>query len=139
METSASFEARYAPPSYPTELADGLHVVAVIRDITERKRSEDLVRQSEERLRSVMESVKDYAIFTLDPEGQVSSWNSAAERIKGYRAEEILGQHFSRFYLPEDIERGKPEHELQMAAELGRVEDEGWPCVKTARGSGRMW
>ncbi len=114
----------------PVETEEGKMVLGVIRDITARKQAEDALRQSEERLRSVVESVKDYAIFTLDPEGRVTSWTPTAERIKGYRAAEIIGQHFSLFYPPEDIERGKPQHELKLAAEHGRYEDEGWRVRK---------
>ncbi|HEV2177381.1 MAG TPA: PAS domain S-box protein [Terriglobia bacterium] len=120
----------------PVETYDGEMVLGVVRDVTQRKQAEDALRHSEERLRSILESVQDYAIFTLDPQGRVSSWTPAAERIKGYRADEILGQHFSRFYLPEDIERGKPEHELKMAAQLGRFEDEGWRLRKDGA---RFW
>lgn len=114
----------------PVETDDGEMVLGVVRDVTARKQAEDALRESEERLRSVVESVKDYAIFTLDPEGRVTSWTPAAERIKGYRAEEIIGQHFSRFYPLEDTERGKPDMELKLAAEHGRFEDEGWRVRK---------
>jgi len=81
-------------------------------------------------LRLLVESVTDYAIIGLDPSGHVASWNPAAQRLKGYRAEEIIGQHFSRFYPAEDIQRGKPEHELRTAAAEGRFEDEGWRVRK---------
>lgn len=74
----------------------------------------------------LVDSVHDYAIFMLDPDGYVRTWNSGAERIKGYRASEIIGQHFSTFYLPADIRRGKPEYELRVAAEEGRWEEQGW-------------
>ncbi|MGH9433709.1 MAG: PAS domain S-box protein [Terriglobia bacterium] len=114
----------------PVETDVGEMVLGIVRDVTARKQAEDALRQSEQRLRSIVETVKDYAIFTLDPEGRVSSWSPAAEHIKGYRAEEIIGQHFCRFYLPEDIERGRPDQELQIAAEHGRFEDEGWRVRK---------
>jgi len=92
--------------------------------------------ESEGRFRSMMAAVKDYAIFMLDPLGHVSSWNTGAERIKGYRAEEILGQHFSRFYLQQDIAIGKPEAELKTAIAVGQVEDEGWRIRKDGS---RFW
>src|SRR5437660_19378 len=88
------------------------------------------LRQSEERFRLLVESVQDYAIFLLDPQGHVTSWNAGAERIKGYQAGEILGRHFSVFYPAEDVARGKTEHELQVAAAVGRFEDEGWRVRK---------
>jgi len=83
-----------------------------------------------ERFRLLVESVKDYAIFLLDTKGRISSWNEGARRIKGYEAHEIMGTHFSAFYPQEDIEAGKPERELRMARESGRVEDEGWRVRK---------
>jgi len=85
---------------------------------------------SDERFRLLVEGIRDYAIFMLDTEGRVASWNSGAERIKGYAAGEIIGQHFSRFYAPEDVQSGKPEMELQQAAAQGRFEDEGWRIRK---------
>jgi PAS domain S-box-containing protein len=88
------------------------------------------LRQSEERFKLLVESVRDYAIFMLDPQGQVLTWNAGAQRFKGYRAEEIIGQHFSRFYPPEEVARGLPEHELQVAAKEGAFEDEGWRVKK---------
>ncbi|PYU93551.1 MAG: hypothetical protein DMG25_09110, partial [Acidobacteria bacterium] len=81
----------------------------IARDITERKRVEEALRHGEETLRLLVDGVKDHALFMLDPEGRVASWNTGAERIKGYRAEEIIGQDSSRFFTPEDIEQGKPE------------------------------
>ncbi len=88
------------------------------------------LRQSEERFKLLVESVRDYAIFMLDPNGHVLTWNAGAERFKGYRAQEIIGQHFSRFYPPEALARGLPEHELQVAGKTGVFEDEGWRVRK---------
>ena len=85
---------------------------------------------SEDSFRLLVESLKDYAIVMLDPGGHVASWNAGAERFKGYRAEEIIGQHFSCFYPAEAVQRGLPEQELQAAAKDGRFEDEGWRVRK---------
>jgi PAS domain S-box-containing protein len=102
----------------------------VTRDITERKRSEDALRAAEERFHHLVDAVVDYAIYMLDPDGQVSTWNSGARRLKGYETAEILGQHFSVFYTPEDRERGKPERCLDIVRSEGRAEDEGWRLRK---------
>jgi PAS domain S-box-containing protein len=106
------------------------------RDLTERRRAEGIHRQNEERLRLMVDSVKDYAIIMLDREGRVISWNAGAERTKGYRAEEILGRHFSRFYPPEDVTQGKPEWELERAVKDGQLEDEGW---RVRKDGSRFW
>ena len=95
-------------------------------DNTARKQAEEKLRWTEESFRLMVESVTDYAIVMLDPEGLVVSWNAGAERIKGYSAEEIVGKHFSRFYLQEDIQSGKPQHDLDLVAATGQFEDEGW-------------
>ena len=88
------------------------------------------LRQSEDRFKLLVQSVRDYAIFMLDPDGVVLTWNAGAERFKGYRADEIIGEHFSRFYPPEALARGMPEHELQVASKTGSFEDEGWRVRK---------
>ena len=96
----------------------------------EQDRTYSSQRFLEERFRALVEAAKDYAIFMLDPLGRVVTWNPGAERIKGYSAEEIIGQHFSKFYTPEDIEHGIPAEQLKRAAETGRTEDEGWRVRK---------
>lgn len=102
----------------------------ITRDLTERQESLEALRQSEERFRLLIESVSDYAIFMLDPAGRIVSWNTGAKRIKGYEAEEITGQHFSRFYTAESIADGMPERLLRRAMEKGSSEDEGWRVKK---------
>jgi PAS domain S-box-containing protein len=102
----------------------------VTRDLSERRRAEEMLRQSEERFRLLVQSVRDYAIFMLDPDGHVMSWNAGAERINGYTPEEIVGRHFSTFYPPADLEAGKPAWELETAARDGKFEEEGWRMRK---------
>lgn len=102
----------------------------VTRDISDRKAAADALRRSEEQFRLLVQGVTDYAIFMLDPEGRIASWNAGAQRIKGYKKEEILGQHFSRFYTPEDRASGLPDGALRTAATQGRFEHEGWRVRK---------
>ena len=92
--------------------------------------------QSEETFRLLCDSIKDYAIFVMNPEGVIQTWNAGAEMLKGYRAEEIIGQSFSRFYLPSDIEAGQPRILLSQAAVAGRVTDEGW---RVRKDGSRFW
>ena len=120
----------------PVETAEGRAVLSVIYDISEKKRAQEELRRSEQQLRSLVESVRDYAILLLDAEGSVSTWNAGAERIIGYTAEEIIGRHFSCFYTAEDIERGKPEEGLRAAVSKGRFEDESWRIRKDGS---RFW
>jgi len=100
------------------------------KDVTEERRTEEELRESEEGLRLLVDGVQDHAIFRLDPRGQVVTWNPGANRIKGYLKEEIVGKHFSVFYPPEDIASGKPEEALRIAAQEGRYEEEGWRVRK---------
>ena len=122
--------------SHPLIYAGRNARLVVATDITTRKKAEEALRQSEERFRLLVSEVADYAILMLDPDGHIVSWNAGAERIKGYQAQEILGQHFSRFYPTEEVERGKPAFELKVAGERGRFEDEGWRLRKDGS---RFW
>ncbi len=108
----------------------------VSRDLSERRIAEQELRESEERMRLLIESTVDYAIFVLDPQGYVASWNPGAERIKGYRPDEIIGKHFSVFYPEEVVQTGWPMEELQRATAAGRFEDEGWRLRKDGT---RFW
>jgi PAS domain S-box-containing protein len=114
----------------------GLVYYVLRRDISKRKRTDEALRKSEERFGLLVDSVRDYAVLMLDPAGRVASWNQGAERIKGYEANEILGRHFSCFYPPEDLDSGKPEHELKRAVSEGRYEEEGWRIRKDGS---RFW
>jgi PAS domain S-box-containing protein len=102
----------------------------------ERKRAAEELRQSEERFRLLVDSIEDYAIYILDLEGRIASWNPGAERIKGYRAEEVLGRHYSIFYPPEDVDRGIPDAQLREALLTSRAVDEGWRIRKDGS---RFW
>ena len=105
-------------------------IVTATRDISERKRMEQKLRESEESLRLMIEGVSDYAMFMLDPEGRVASWNRGGERLKGYSADEIIGKHFSMYYPPEDVAAGKAARLLREAEEKGQTTDEGWRIRK---------
>lgn len=111
-------------------------IYAVGRDITEQKKSDKKLRASEEQQRLLVESVSDYAIFMLDPDGHIVSWNAGAEQIKGYRAEDILGRHFSVFYPEEDRRRDQPAQVLEIARREGRFQEEGWRLRKDGS---RFW
>lgn len=108
----------------------------VTRDLTQRKNLEEALRTSEERFRLLVDGVVEYAIYMLDPEGRVTTWNAGAERMKGYRADEILGKNFAVFFPKADAEAGKPALELQIARSQGRFEDEGW---RVRKDGSRFW
>ena len=113
-----------------------LYLFVQMEDITQRRHALDDLRASEERFRLLVESVTDYAIFMLDPSGHVASWNAGAERMKGYRAGDIIGTHFRVFYPPEQQAVAHPEHELRLAVRDGRYEEEGW---RVRRDGTRFW
>ena len=108
----------------------------VTRDITERRQAEEVLRQSEQRFRLLVQAVEDYAIFMLHPDGRIASWNTGAERSMGYTAPEIIGRHFSVFYPPEVVAFGHCEHELTAALREGHYEEEGWRIRKDGS---RFW
>ena len=102
----------------------------VTRDLTERRLHEEALRQSEERFRLMIEGVRDYAIYMLDPLGKIQSWNNGAQLIKGYTAQEVIGKHYSMFFRSEDVAAGLPTKELRDALQQGRTEEEGWRVRK---------
>ncbi len=102
----------------------------ITRDLTDRKMAEETLKQSEQQFRLLVQSVTDYAIYMLAPDGRLTNWNPGAQRIKGYRPEEVIGQHFSLFYTPEDRAAGEPQRTLDTAVREGRFENKGWRVRK---------
>jgi PAS domain S-box-containing protein len=118
------------------DLGELVGFAKITRDVTEAREAQLAAFEGERRFRLLVQNVTDYAIFMLDTEGRIANWNAGAERIKGYAASEIVGQHFSRFYTPEDIERGVPAVALETVRREGRYEAEGWRVRKDGR---RFW
>ncbi len=108
----------------------------ITRDLTERRQAEEALRISEQNFRLLIEGVREYAIYMLDPAGRVATWNAGAERIKGYVASEIVGQSLAKFYPPEEVALRQPERHLEIAAATGRYEEEGW---RVRRDGTRFW
>ena len=111
-------------------------VLSFVRDVTEKRAAQEALRRNDEQLRSMIETVRDYAIYTLDRDGSIMSWNSGAERLKQYSAEEILGKNFSRFFTQEDRDAGRPAQILRIAGQRGRFEEEGW---RVRKDGSRFW
>jgi formate hydrogenlyase transcriptional activator len=111
-------------------------VLSIIRDVTEQREAQDLVRRKDLQLRSLLDGVRDYAIYLLDKGGYITTWNPGAERIKQYTPDEIIGKHYSRFFTQDDIDRDRPAELLKLAAQRGRVEHEGWRVRKDGT---RFW
>jgi len=120
----------------PMQTASGPAVVSFVRDATEQRAAQDALRVNDLRLRSIVESIGEYAIYLLDRDGHVLTWNPGAERIKGYKTDEVLGLHFSRFFTAEDNANGRPAELLRQAVAKGRVEEEGW---RVRKDGSRFW
>ena len=126
----ADSQRRFGQTKTSIVAGTGLAVLIVVTAGWIVRQAEEDLRQSEERFGLFVSSVTDYAILMFDPEGRVISWNNGAQRVQGYRSEEIIGQHFSRFYLPEDVRNGEPDFNLTEAASNGQFECEGWRVRK---------
>lgn len=124
-----ALDGTYHRIEWHTTLEEGL-VYAYGRDVTERRQVEQALNESQEQFRHLVQGVTDYAIYMIDLEGHVSSWNEGARRIKGYEPEEIMGEHFSRFYREEDRANGEPTRALETARKEGRFSAEGWRVRK---------
>jgi PAS domain S-box-containing protein len=120
----------------PTEAAFGPAVLSFVRDMTEQRAAVEALRVHDQQMQSVIDSVRDYAIYLLDADGYVMTWSPGAERINGYSAEEIVGKHFSRFFAQQEIERDRPAELLRLASARGRIEDQGWRIHKNGS---RFW
>jgi PAS domain S-box-containing protein len=120
----------------PVDTAEGPAVLTFIRDATEQRAAQEALRLDDARLRSIVDSIDEYAIYLLDREGHVLTWNPGAERIKGYKADEVLGLHFSRFFTGDDVAQGRPSEMLRQAIARNRIEEEGW---RVRKDGSRFW
>jgi len=120
----------------PLSMPSGNMVLTIVRDNTEEYNARQALRRSDLQLRSIVDAVQDYAIYLLDTDGTVMTWNAGAERIKGYAADEIVGAHFSRFFIQEDAAQGRPAELLRLAAARGRIEEEAW---RVRKDGSRFW
>jgi PAS domain S-box-containing protein len=120
----------------PLETEDGPAVLSFVRDATEQRAAQDVIRSQDQQMRSILESVRDYAIYLLDSDGYILTWSPGGERIKGYTADDIVGKHFSRFFTLEDVERDHPAELMRLAAARGRFEEEGW---RVRKDGSRFW
>ena len=120
----------------PLRTPQGTAVLSIIRDVTEQREAQELARSKDLQLRSLVDGVRDYAIYLLDTEGYITTWNPGAQRIKQYTPDEIIGKHFSRFFIQEDLERGRPAELMKLTAQRGRVEEEGW---RVRKDGSRFW
>ena len=120
----------------PLQTPEGAAVLSIVRDVTEQREAQNIARRKDIQLRSLLDGVRDYAIYLLDKDGYITTWNPGAERIKQYTSDEIIGKHFSRFFIQEDVDRDRPADLLQIALLRGRVESEGWRVRKDGT---RFW
>jgi len=120
----------------PMDTEEGPAVLSFVRDATEQHAAQDALRNQDQQMRSIVESVRDYAIFLLDKDGYILTWSPGGERIKGYSADDIVGKHFSRFFTREDVERDHPAELMRLAAARGRFEEEGW---RVRKDGSRFW
>jgi formate hydrogenlyase transcriptional activator len=118
------------------QTAQGPLVLSVIRDVTQQKKAQQALHLSQQRFQLLVDNARDYAIFLMDPSGHILTWNSGAERLKGYRSDEIVGHSFACFYTSDDIQHGKPEEALRIAVAEGRCEGEGW---RVRKDGSRFW
>jgi len=120
----------------PLKTEAGYVVLSFVRDVTIQRAAQEALRLSDQELRLMIDTVRDYAIYTLDSDGTIMSWNPGAERIKQYSADEVVGRNFSRFFTQEDFDAGRPAEILRHAAKEGRFEEEGW---RVRKDGSRFW